>query len=528
MNFPQNFPKPHIKYFDAALMVLKNLAINQNENAYSIKQHIKNVSKEYKINTIPLWVVNWVYYNQSKIQLSSAVLNKLIIKKVRSNSGIIPVSVFTKPFACTGRCIFCPDQKDLPKSYLSNEPAVMRAIRNNYNPQKQIYSRLRQLKFSGHNLDKIELIVLGGTFSNLPNDYRKKFIADCYSAINSFPNKFKREILTKAIETNETAVLKVVGLTIETRPDWINEKEIKLLREIGVTRVELGVQSINDDILALLKRDHGSKETVNATRLLKNTGFKICYHIMPGLPGSSSEIDVDVIVKLFHEENYQPDLLKIYPLVVTKYSQLEEWYKEGKYVPLSDEDLVALLVKIKKYIPRYVRIQRLGRDIPATDIVAGSTKSNIRQMVAQELTTPCKCIRCREIGDKKVEELDFVITEYKSSGQTEYFMEYINPKNDDLYALLRLRTAAESNIFSVLRGAAIIREVHTYGKLTEIGKSGDVQHKGLGKKLLVEAEKKARSLGFKKIAIISGIGVRGYYKKLGYTENDSYMIKDLF
>ena len=527
MNFPSNFPKPNNTYFETALVVIKEFFQEQIEpSPKALNNIIKKAASDNKLNTLPLWVISWSYNHQSQIKLPKNKLELLAIKKVRSLSGIVTVSVFTKPFSCPGNCIFCPTQKDMPKSYLNDEPAIMRAVRNNWDPAMQVVSRLKQLKFSGHDLDKIELIVQGGTFSNLPKEYREEFIASCINAVNSFPNKPHTSSLDKAIKENENAPYKIVGITIETRPDWINHNEVKFLRKLGVTRIELGVQSIRDDILELSNRGHKITATIKATRLLKDVGLKICYHMMPGLPGSTLKNDEADMNELFTNASFQPDLLKIYPCVVTKHSQIEEWYKKDKFSPLGDNELKELLIAIKKNIPSYVRIQRLGRDIPATNIVAGSKVSNIRQVVLKELDSPCKCIRCREVKDSPIKTPRLNVTKYQASEGIEYFLEYMNPKTNELYSLLRLRLPSEP-IFETLKNTAIIREVHTYGRQTRIGEKGNAQHIGLGRQLIQEAEKIAKQEGYPKIAIISGIGVRSYYRKIGYELEQTYMVKDL-
>ena len=521
MSFPDNFPKPHETYFKASLDIL--LGLERNE---SVDKLIKGISSGYKINTVPFWVIKWVYAHQDKIKLSKDVLNLIKIKKVRSLSGIVPVSVFTKPHPCPGNCIFCPNETGVPKSYLHNEPGIMRAQRNNFDPSEQFFSRLSQLNFSGHEINKVDLIIQGGTFSNLPNEYREQFIAACFAQANSWPSKLApNDIydLVKEHGKNEKAKIRIIGITIETRPDWINEKEIIFLRKLGVTRVELGVQNISDGILSLNNRTHTTNDIINATKLLKDSGLKICYHLMPGLYGSNLKDDLNNIKKVFSDPAFRPDYLKIYPCVVLKNTKLLELYKKKKYEPLTDHDLIDLLIEVKKIVPEYVRIQRLGRDIPANSIAAGCKISNIRELVLKK--SYCKCIRCREIKDQKNHKVHLNIISYTASGGTEYFLEMVD-KDYRLYAILRLRFPQEFYI-KELQDSAVIRELHTYGAATGIGKKGKIQHLGLGKLLIEVAETISKSHGYKKIAVISGIGARDYYRKLGYKLKDTYMIKDL-
>jgi len=481
-------------------------------------------------------------------------LQKKILRKraVRTLSGIAPVAVLTKPYPCPGQCAYCPTEKDVPQSYLSNEPAVMRAIRCNYDPYKQVQFRLRALEANGHEPTKIELIVIGGTWSVLPVEYKYWYIKECFRAANNFENKipnpkfqlpiksqipnFKqiqklKQQLLQEQKKNESAKYKLIGITLETRPDYINEKELWQMRELGVTRVELGVQAIDDKILKINKRGHGVEEITHATELLKNFGFKVTYHIMPSLPGATAKKDLAMFKKLFTDERFQPDQLKFYPTIVTRGSLLYKWWQAGKYKPYSDKVLQNLIVACKKVVPLYVRIIRLIRDIPGESIIAGNRITNLRQ-VMKDRGVACKCIRCREAGDNKFEirNLKFVIIKYKASGGDEYFLSYESKDGRVLYGFCRLRLETQnvkSPLPPLLKGAGLIRELHVYGELVSIGKSKKVQHAGLGKKLMAEAEKIARQNGYKKIAVITGVGVRGYYRKLGYRLENSYMVKNL-
>jgi elongator complex protein 3 len=406
------------------------------------------------------------------------------------------------------------------------------------------------LELNGHQTDKIELIVMGGTFSALPKNYQQKFIAQCFKAANDYPLKppllFKERVgmrLKKEQKRNENAKHRIIGLTLETRPDFIDEKEILNFRNLGCTRVELGVQSIFNDVLKTNKRGHKIEASIEATKLLKDAGFKINYHMMPGLPGSSLQKDFLMFQKLFSDSSFQPDMLKIYPTVVTKNSALYKLWQKGEYKPLTDNQFKKLILKIKKEaIPPYVRIARLVRDVPATSIVAGPKVSNLRQLIAPE--SLCQCIRCREVGSNYMLKEKIILDriDYDASDGKEIFLQFISSSSPfsgrgargegkKLFALLRLRIPSSQNHFiPALRQAAIIREVHTYGQLTSIDKydKKSPQHFGLGKKLMAEAEKIAKKeFGLRKIAVISGIGARGYYRKLGYSQKDSYMVKSI-
>ncbi|EKE18442.1 MAG: hypothetical protein ACD_9C00335G0001, partial [uncultured bacterium] len=344
-------------------------------------------------------------------------------------------------------------------------------------------------------------------------------------------SKLSEELL-KEQKKNETAKHRIIGLTLETRPDYINEKEIINFRKLGCTRVELGVQSIFDDVLELNKRGHLVSETIRATKMLKDAGFKINYHMMPGLPGSNVKRDFEMFKALFNGPEFQPDMLKIYPTVVLKNSLLYNHWKKGKYVPLTNEDFEKLVLKIKnETITPYVRIARLIRDVPTPSIVAGPTVSNLRQIIIPQ--SKCPCIRCREVREGYTIKEDIVLDriDYFASDGKEIFLQYVSPDKKKLFALLRLRIPNDKNHFiSALKNTALIREVHTYGKLTKIDTTdaASPQHIGLGKKLLLEAERIAKEeFGFKKIVVISGVGVRGYYRKSGYKLKDTYMIKNI-
>lgn len=425
----------------------------------------------------------------------------------------------------------------MPTSYLSNEPAVMRAVLNQFDPYKQTQTRLKSLKMTGHPTDKIELIVIGGTWSAHPKQYQTWFIKRCFQACNDFPKPkpLSKLNLEKLQKKNESAKHRIVGLTLETRPDHIDENEIKRMRNLGCTRVEIGVQSLDDKILKLNNRGHKVDATIKATKLLKDAGFKICYHMMPNLYGSTPAKDLKDFKKLFSDPSFQPDMLKIYPTVVVKGSKIYKWFKSGKYKPYSDKVLFNLLVKIKQTFPPYVRVNRLIRDIPSTSIEAGSKISNLREMVQREAIkqgTPCQCIRCREIrgNDFNLKNVKLIEREYPASDGREIFLSFKDTKQNKILAFLRLRLPTKPNnkLFKALKNSAIIREVHTYGHVVKLDeKSKDAQHIGFGKRLMKRAEQIASKNNYEKMAVISGVGVRGYYKKLGYRLEEGYMVKKL-
>ncbi|MBI5045982.1 MAG: tRNA uridine(34) 5-carboxymethylaminomethyl modification radical SAM/GNAT enzyme Elp3 [Candidatus Niyogibacteria bacterium] len=483
---------------------------------------------------------------------------ELILRKnkTKSNSGVAVVSVLTKPYPCPGNCLYCPTEQEMPKSYLSKEPAAARALRNGFDAARQAVTRLRALQANGHPTDKVEMIIIGGTWGAYQQKYRENFVRDLFFACNTFGvRKRKRRPLAKEQALNERAKCRIVGLSIETRPDWVNEKEITHMRRLGVTKVELGVQHLDDEILNLNRRGTTQKQIIFATRLLKDAGFKIVYHMMPNLLGSDSKKDLAAFHKLFTDENYQPDMLKIYPCIVLESTDLHDIWKSGKYRPYSATELKNLLIDIKKIIPPYVRIMRVIRDIPAEYIVAGSKITNLRQDLLSGDKRICRCIRCREIREEEARISDLALhkIEYAASEGREIFLSWERKSDNRLASFLRLRLPTghayrigrqaglpysllsnKSKVAPWMRnggalyGAALIRELHTYGRLMRIGvKGAQSQHRGLGQKLLHEAEKIAKKAGYKKMAVISGVGVRNYYRKLGYRLQDTYMVKSI-
>lgn len=462
--------------------------------------------------------------------------SRLIQKRgIRTLSGVSPVAVLTKPLGCPGRCVFCPTEENVPKSYLSNEPAVMRAIINDYDPYKQVFRRIETLHANGHPTDKIELIVMGGTWSSHPKPYQVSYIRQCLNAMNGK----KSRSLEEAQKINETADHRCVALTLETRQDWIDEKEILRMRRLGCTRIEIGVQSLYDDVLDLMKRGHRTDATIRATQLLKDAAFKISYHMMPNLPGATIGRDIAMFKELFENPAYRPDMMKVYPCMVVPFSELKLWLEQGRHRPYTDEELLDIIFKIKPFFPRYLRVTRLIRDIPATSIIGGSKVSNLRQ-VAQKMMKEkgiiCQCIRCREIRGQPIDpkNIELRIMEYEASEGQEFFLSFDEVVQDKLCALLRLRFSSYSlkgkkHFIKELEGAALLRELHTYGAQVPISERDELasQHMGFGKKLVAKAEEIARKNGYKKMAVISGVGIREYYRKLGYELAGTYMVKVL-
>jgi elongator complex protein 3 len=448
-------------------------------------------------------------------------MEKTIKKPTKTISGITPVAVMLPPRPCEhGSCIYCPNL-NVPQSYTPKSPVVLRASALNYDAYKQVKTRIKAFKGMNHPTEKIELIVMGGTFLEYPKKFQYEFIKGLYDALN---NK-KSKNLKEAQKINETAKHRAIALCIETRPD-VAIPFIDRMREWGVTRIELGVQIIDDKIYKDVKRGHTVADVVKATKALKDAGFKIGYHIMPGLPGSNIKKDIKLFKKIFSNSDYKPDQVKLYPCQVMPGSVLEKRYWNKEYLPYTKEETEKVLLKMIKLVPRYARIMRVMREIPTDYLVAGTIRIDLRNEIENELRkkkSKLKEIRYREIGfalQRGEVNLDLKLkkTKYKASDGTEYFLEIVN-KNDILFGLLRLR---------VSKTGAMIREIHVYGqslKLKEKGKFS--QHKGMGKWLMNEAEKIALKNRYKKIKVISGIGVREYYKKLGYKLEGTYMVKEL-
>ena len=454
-----------------------------------------------------------------KIFITSKMESSFRRKPMRTISGITPVAVMLPPRKCEhGNCVYCPSL-NVPQSYTPKSPVVMRAMRVKYDAYKQVKDRLKVFEAMGHATDKVELIIMGGTFLEYPKKFQYEFVKNCYDGLN----RKKSKTLEEAKKINEKTKHRCVALCIETRPD-VCSKFIDRMREFGATRVELGVQIIDDKIYKKVKRGHTVQDVVDATKNLKEAGFKVGYHIMPGLPGSDLKKDLKLFKKLFSDEKFKPDQLKLYPCQVMPGSELENWYWKKKFKPYTKNETEKILVEMLKNVSRYCRVMRVMREIPPEYIVAGTIKIDLRKIIEEELrknNIKLKEIRYREVGFFQGElnkELKLKITKYKASGGEEYFLEIVN-KQDILFGLLRLR---------VNKDFGIIRELHVYGQALNLGEKGiNSQHKGFGKWLMEEAEKIAKKKKIKKLKVISGVGVREYYKKLGYNLEEEYMVKEL-
>ena len=520
---------------------------------------IKNkLSGKYNLNQIPK---NLELLNQLSSKEKEAYGKYFITKPVRTLSGVAPVAIMTKPIKCAhGKCIMCPGGPDsfygnIPQSYTGKEPATMRAIRNKFDPYLQVMNRLEHYIVLGQIPEKVELIIMGGTFPSFNKSYQETFVKYAFKAMNDFSklfyakefdfNKFKEFFelpgkvgdlnRTEKIQNklkkikgkcslineqnkNETSRIKCVALCIETRPDFCREVHIRQMLKLGCTRIELGVQSIYDDVLNRINRGHSVEDSIKATKLLKERGLKVIYHLIPALPGSSYERDLEMFKIIFNDSRFKPDGLKIYPCVVIRGTKLYDLYKNKMYNPPNINKIVKLIIEIKKIIPEYCRIMRLQRDISSKEIVAGANMTNLRQFISEIMkkeNLKCSCIRCREIKDSKIGKIKYKILKYNASNGTEYFI--CAESNDNLVGFCRLR----------LDKTAFVRELHVYGSSVGIGKKGSIQHRGFGAELMKLAEKVSKENKFKKLFVISGIGVRNYYKKLSYKKEGVYMIKKI-
>ena len=454
-------------------------------------------------------------------------LKLLVRKPTRTLSGVAVIAAMTSPARCPhGTCVPCPGGIECvsPQSYTGREPAALRAEQHGYDPYAQVTARLGQLDEIGHPLDKSELIIMGGTISSRPLGYQHWFVKRCLQAMNDYPGPKSPSIGWQSFAglaiANETASVRNIGTTFETRPDWCGPKEIQEMLSLGATKVELGVQSTRDDLLLTMKRGHSVEDAVAANRNLREAGLKVGFHMMPGLPGSTPEVDLEVFRDLFTDSRFRPDYLKIYPTLVIEGTELYRQYLRGEYTPLGDADAAELVSRIKERLPGYVRLQRVQRDIPAQLIVAGVKKSNLRQLAQQNLRArggKCRCIRCREAGLRRVLEAAVSLKHeaYEACGGVEHFFSFV-AEDDTLVGFLRLRLSAR----------ALVRELHVYGPMVPIGTRSDGwQHQGYGTRLVEAAEILAREEGYSALEITSGIGARGYYRRLGYDLCGYYMTK---
>ncbi len=457
----------------------------------------------------------------------------LQVKRIRTLSGVAPVAVLTGPHPCPGKCLFCPSEPGLPKSYLSGEPGAMRALRLGFDPFLQTRERIRALSRNGHPVDKVELLVLGGTWSAYPYLYRRDFLKRCLDAMNGE----EASTLEEAQALNEKAPHREVGLVVETRPDMVTPEEVRLLREEGATKVQLGAQALDDRILEINRVGYSLEDIRRAVTLLKRAAFKVVLHWMPNLPGSDPARDLEDFGRLFSDPALRPDELKIYPCTLVEGAELKELFARGEWRPYPEERLVDLVARCKKEVPSYCRINRVFRDIPAPAILAGCRKANLRHLVQERLAQwgrACRCLRCLEVRSRPRDPagLELVDLVYSSRAGEEHFLSFRTGEGR-VAGFLRLLLPSPQGPdpgIPEIRGAALVREVHVYGPALPLGgrKEGAAQHQGLGRRLMARAEEISRGSGFRRVAVIAGVGTRPWYASLGYERSGTYMMRRIF
>ncbi|MDL2261838.1 tRNA uridine(34) 5-carboxymethylaminomethyl modification radical SAM/GNAT enzyme Elp3 [Methanimicrococcus sp. OttesenSCG-928-J09] len=568
----QEFDKSDEKFNAACREILLSAVAGEFETEKDLAKMKKKVCKKYSLSTLPS---NGDIILRGKPDEQKAVRDVLQRKPVRTISGVAVIAAMTSPAPCPhGKCLPCPGGPDSafesPQSYMGREPAAMRAFEFRFDPYNQVSSRLRQLNTIGHDVSKAELIIMGGTFSARSIDYQEWFVKRCLEAMNDHDAEMNESGIAKwrtqisnynsvdsvypfltledVQKANETAYVRNVGMTLETRPDWTKEEHIDEFLKIGGTKVELGVQSVFEDVLLKMNRGHTVRETAEANRRLRDSAFKVGFHMMPGLFDTDFDRDIEGFTALFENPDFKPDYLKIYPTLVTEGTELCKMWQNGEYNPVTDENGPDLVSKIKAILPKWTRLQRIQRDIPADQILAGIKRSNVRQEAEKLLHArgeKCKCIRCREVGHNILkgnppspENIELLVESYDSCGGTEHFISFEDLKADVLIGFIRLRFPKAPHR-PELKNAALIRELHVYGSLTPLGETADTltapladnnrswQHRGYGKELIQKAEEIAADGGYEKISIISGIGVREYYRKYGYEFDGTYMTKKL-
>ena len=478
-------------------------------------------------------------------------------KPIRTASGVSPVAIMTSPERCPhGKCLYCPGGPDSEfsssQSYTGEEPAAARGVQNDYDPYGQVTLRLEQLRQIGHPIDKVELILMGGTMTARSHDYQEWFVKRALQAMNEYdvektpepaegesfaqdPDEYEWRYVEDVIAENETADVRNIGTTFETKPDWCDPEQIDRMLDLGGTKVEVGVQTTYERINREMHRGHGIQESIDANRQLRDAAFKVGFHMMPGQPGMSHEMCLEDFRRLFEREQWKPDYLKIYPTLVVRGTATYDWWHRDEYQPLENEEAAELIAEIKSMVPRYTRLQRVQRDIPADFIDAGVWKSNLRQLARQRMADHgwhCECIRCREVGmnDAEPETVELDVMTYEACGGTEHFISVEDFEQDLLIGFCRLRFPNEP-VRPELEGAALVRELHVYGNEVSVGLDGDDgqhQHQGYGRQLMNHAEALAADADFEKLSVISGIGAREYYReKLGYHQDGPYVSKRL-
>jgi elongator complex protein 3 len=519
-----------------------------------VEQAKMEVCSEYSAPKVPKNSEIMDYAPNDRREELEAVLQR---KPVRTASGVSPIAVMTSPEGCPhGKCLYCPGGPDSEfsssQSYTGHEPAAARGEQNDYDPYGQVTLRLNQLREIGHPVDKAELILMGGTMTARSHDYQEWFVKRAIEAMNDFdvdappepaqaesfaqdPGEYEFSYLEDVIAENETADVRNIATTFETKPDWCDPEQINRMLDLGGTKVEVGVQTTYERINREMHRGHGTQDSIHANQRLRDAGFKVGFHMMPGQPGMSKEMCLEDFRRIFRQSEWRPDYLKIYPTLVVEGTVTYDWFQRDEFEPLDNDEAAELVAEIKSMIPRYTRLQRVQRDIPADFIEGGVWKSNLRQLARQRMDEhgwSCDCIRCREVGmnDAEPETIERDITTYEAGGGTEHFIAFEDFEQDLLVGFCRLRFP-NGPVRRELENAAIVRELHVYGSQVGVGEAGagdQQQHRGYGRRLLETAERLATEAGYDKLAVISGIGVREYYReKLAYRQDGPYVSKRL-
>jgi elongator complex protein 3 len=525
--------------YDSACMEIANkLSVLEDPSLKNVYSFIKGASLKYHLSRTPKFQDIIKY-----LPINSNVRKTMMIRPIKTASGILVITVMAKPYDCPhGKCIYCPGGKEfnIPLSYTGKEPVTKLAQKFEFDPKSQVVSKLQQQVLRGHNVSKVELVVVGGTFPFMPKDYQRNFAKECFDALNGQESRSLQE----AQNLNEKSQIRCVGFTVETKPDYCKSSHIDLMLELGITRVEIGVQSLQRDVYQNINRGHTIEDVYDSFQISKDSGYKIVVHMMPGLPGSTPEKDLKDFRKLFEDPRLRPDMLKIYPTLLLRDTGLAKLYAKGLYKPYQDDVLTDLLLEMKKTVPSWVRIMRIQREIESENIINGHSISNIRQILQKKLREQglqCNCIRCREVGIRNVNDQDVKVDlkrfDYDSSDGKEVFLSLEDSSKKVLFGYLRLRKLARPHRKELTdrngKPSAIVRELHVLGQLVDIGRNNDFtlsssQHKGYGSTLLEKAEDIVKNeFATSSISIISAIGTRQYYKKFGYELNGPYVTKEM-
>ncbi len=520
---------------EAAVRLAEGVVSGEINSRPSLERAKKQIASDYSLNR---------YISNSEILMAipegsrSSFQELLRVHPRRSASGIVVVTAFSAPFLCPhGTCVFCPGgpRQGTPQSYMPDSPGMRTALATQFDPYKQVRRSLAKYAANGHQIGKVETIIEGGTFIAVPLDYQVPFVKGVYDGLNGTAS----ESLEAAQRANESASSRCVGLTLESKPDWCRPKDVDLMLSYGITRLEIGVQSLHDSTLKLSNRGHTVADVADSFRVARDAGLKVTAHMMPGLPGSDPEEDLADLRTLFGDVSFKPDMLKIYPTLVVTGTALERQFRSGLYSPYDVDKVVELLSEMKRHVPSWLRIMRIQREIPAHEIVGGVKNGNLRELVlarARQKGIACQCIRCREValGEPSLMEADdeLVISKvsYEASGGTEVFCSYDYRKTRKIAGFVRMRIPSDSAHRIEVRGSAIVRELRVYGRLVGIGQRmpSAWQHRGLGRSLMAEMEKQAREeFGVSGMVVTSAVGTRNYYRRLGYERAGPYMAKPL-